>query len=140
MDLPDPRIKPESPTLAGRSFTPEPPGKPRLPYPTLKTNRMVKPRSQIPSEVDRRPTSKPLSLCPSISSGTSLHPPPPSPRCIQYTPKAQGTHTYMHTRASQFSLSNVPKTESTFLSPTGALLFLPGLLSVPTPHSAPITL
>jgi len=27
-DLPDPRIKPASPTLAGRFFTTEPPGKP----------------------------------------------------------------------------------------------------------------
>ena len=31
-DLPDPGIEPESPALAGRSFTTEPPGKPLIDY------------------------------------------------------------------------------------------------------------
>ena len=31
-DLPRPRIEPESPALAGRFFTTEPPGKPWYPY------------------------------------------------------------------------------------------------------------
>ena len=64
-DLPKPRIEPTSPTLTGRFFTTEPPGKPAMEYDSaMKKNEIMSSAATwvdlemiIPSEVSQRNTS-----------------------------------------------------------------------------------
>ena len=97
----------------------------------------MKPLSQVPSEVDRGliSCSSPCALLSVLTHPSTHHLPAPEvqPRILA----CAHTHTCTRGQHNSVSLAHVPKTKFTFLSPTGALLFLLAPLSVPTPHSHP---